>query len=135
MSESTETPVIEKGNIRKFQGKEYDITDPRFVGQSKNAIKRILRDEIWEESRQERTKIKRDKQKRKRDERKQLVEEGVLEPLEKKPRAKHMSVGNVGAILDCGFSSYMNPKVNKKGDNTRKSSYVKNNGDLRSWIL
>ncbi|KAL9554848.1 hypothetical protein PS6_003175 [Mucor atramentarius] len=99
-----------KGNIRTYQGKQYDITDPKFQGLSKNAIKKMLRDEIWEETKSERTKGKREKFKRKRAERRQLERDGAVEPLPKRPKAKHMTVGKVGVILDCSFSSYMNDK-------------------------
>ncbi|GAN05492.1 tRNA m(1)G methyltransferase Trm10 [Mucor ambiguus] len=99
-----------KGNIRTYQGKQYDITDPKFQGLSKNAIKKILRDEIWEETKSERTKGKREKFKRKRAERRQLERDGAVEPLPKRPKAKHMTVGKVGVILDCSFTSYMNDK-------------------------
>lgn len=99
-----------KGNIRTYLGKEYDITEPRFAGLSKNAIKKILKDEIWEETRGDRTKEKREKQKKRRADRQQLVKEGVLEPLAKKPRSKYMTVGKVGTILDCSFSDLMNEK-------------------------
>lgn len=99
-----------KGNIRMYCGKEYDITDPRFQGLSKNAIKKILKDEIYEETKSTRNKEKRDRFKRRRIERRKLEDEGVLERLPKRPKAKHMTVGNVGVILDCSFSSYMNEK-------------------------
>ncbi|KAI8970850.1 guanine-1-methyltransferase-domain-containing protein [Pilobolus umbonatus] len=99
-----------KGNIRFYQGKQYDLTDPRFVGKSKSAIKKILKEEIWEEQRPGRTKAKREFNKRKRDERRKLVGEGILEPLSKKRRAKDMKVGNIGIIFDCAFSSLMNFK-------------------------
>ncbi|KAI8641708.1 guanine-1-methyltransferase-domain-containing protein [Parasitella parasitica] len=103
-------PTEPKGNIRTYQGKQYDITDPKFQGLSKNAIKKILRDEIWEETKPERTRGKREKFKRKRKERLRLERDGAVEPLPKKPKAKHMTVGKVGVILDCSFSSYMNDK-------------------------
>jgi tRNA (guanine9-N1)-methyltransferase len=107
---STDTPTELKGNIRVYLGKEYDITDPRFQGLSKNAIKKILKEELWQESKAERTSSQREKHKRKRAERRQLEKEGVLEPLPKRPKAKHMTVGNIGVVLDCSFSSYMNEK-------------------------
>lgn len=110
----TPAPIAEatelNGNIRTYQGKQYDITDPKFQGLSKNAIKKLLRDEIWEETKSERTKGKREKFKRKRAERRQLERDGAVEPLPKRPKAKHMTVGKVGVILDCSFSNYMNDK-------------------------
>ncbi|CAO3634365.1 unnamed protein product [Mucor fragilis] len=115
-AEHKDAPVVtaeapeSKGNIRTYNGKEYDITDPKFQGLSKNAIKKILRDEIYEETKSERTKGKREKFKRKRAERRQLERDGAVEPLPKRPKAKHMTVGKVGVILDCSFSSYMNDK-------------------------
>lgn len=105
-----EQPTRPKGNIRTYLGKEYDITDPRFAGLSKNAIKKLLKDELWEETRGDRTKEKREKQKKRRADRQQLVKDGVLEPLAKKPRSKYMTVGKVGTILDCSFSDLMNEK-------------------------
>ncbi|KAG1146357.1 hypothetical protein G6F37_001534 [Rhizopus arrhizus] len=97
----------EKGNIRVYCGREYDITDPKFAGLSKNAIKKLLKDEMWEETRGDRTREKREKFKQRRKERKRLVEEGILEPLPKRSKSKHMTIGNVGVILDCAFSSLM----------------------------
>ncbi|GAA5798770.1 hypothetical protein HPULCUR_004176 [Helicostylum pulchrum] len=105
------TPEKEpKGNIRIFLGKEYDVTDPKFAGLSKNAIKKILREELWQESKADRTKEKRAKHKRKRNERRQLVEDGVLDPLPKRPKSKYMTVGKVNVVLDCAFSDLMNEK-------------------------
>ncbi|CEP19031.1 hypothetical protein [Parasitella parasitica] len=109
-ADSSSLPEEPKGNIRMYHGKQYDITDPKFQGLSKNAIKKILKDEIWEETKPERNKGKREKFKRKRKERRQLERDGAVEPLPKKPKAKHMTIGKVGVILDCSFSSYMNDK-------------------------
>lgn len=99
-----------KGNIRTYLGKEYDITDPKFAGLSKNAMKKILKEELWQESKGDRTKEKRAKHKRKRAERQQLVQDGLVEPLPKRPKSKYMTVGKVGTILDCSFSDLMNEK-------------------------
>jgi tRNA (guanine9-N1)-methyltransferase len=115
MSETPTTPPLTtteepKGNKRTYLGKEYDITEPRFQGLSKNQIKKILKEELWQESKADRTKEKRAKHKRKRAERQQLVKEGVLEPLPKRPKSKYMTVGNVGVVLDCSFSHLMNEK-------------------------
>lgn len=106
-SPSTNTSAETKGNIRTFLGKEYDITDPKFAGLSKNAIKKILREELYQETKADRTKEMRAKHKRKRAERQQLVKEGVLEPLPKRPKSKYMTAGKVGVILDCAFSDLM----------------------------
>lgn len=100
----------EKGTKRTFLGKEYDITEPRFLGLSKNQIKKILKEEIWQETKPERTLEKRLKHKRKRAERQQLVQQGLIEPLPKRPKSKYMTVGNVGVVLDCAFSNLMNEK-------------------------
>ncbi|KAI7903683.1 guanine-1-methyltransferase-domain-containing protein [Cokeromyces recurvatus] len=97
----------EKSNIRVFMGKQYDITDPRFKGLSKNAIKKILKDEIWEETKPMRNKEKREKYKRKRAERQKLESQGLLERLPKRPKAKNMIIGQIGIIIDCSYSSYM----------------------------
>ncbi|RCH78698.1 tRNA methyltransferase 10, partial [Rhizopus stolonifer] len=58
----------------------------------------------------ERNKDKRARFKRKRAERRQLEREGVVEPLPKKLKAKHMTIGNVGIVLDCSFSALMAEK-------------------------
>lgn len=110
MSEPTTAVTEPKGNIRVFLGKEYDMTDPQYAGLSKNAIKKILREQIWQETKPERTKEKRAKHKRKRAERQQLIKEGVLEPLPKRPKSKYMTVGKVNVVLDCAFSDLMNEK-------------------------
>ncbi|KAI8387021.1 guanine-1-methyltransferase-domain-containing protein [Blakeslea trispora] len=109
MAENT-TETLDNSNIRYYQGKKYDITEPRFQGLSKNAIKKLLKDEIYEEGRTERNKEKRERFKRKRAERRQLEKEGAVEPSAKKAKAKHMTVGNIGIVLDCSFSSLMMEK-------------------------
>ncbi|KAG1466629.1 hypothetical protein G6F56_004655 [Rhizopus delemar] len=107
MSSEQDKNIDSKGNIRVYCGKEYDITDPKFAGLSKNALKKLLKDEIWEETRSERVKGKREKFKKRKLERRKLVDEGVLEPLPKRSRNKELTIGNVGVILDCAFSSLM----------------------------
>ncbi|KAG0762960.1 hypothetical protein G6F57_013426 [Rhizopus arrhizus] len=104
---SLEEQKDNKGNIRTYQGREYDITDPKYAGLSKNALKKLLRDEIWEENRAQRTKDKREKLKQRKRERRQMEDAGLLEPLPKKPKSKNMTVGKVGVVFDCAFSSLM----------------------------
>lgn len=105
-SPSTEAKDPED-STRNFLGKQYDLNEPRFKGLSKNAIKKILREELWQETKASRTKTMREKHKRKRAERQKLVKEGVLEPLPKRPKSKYMTVGKVGVVLDCSFSDLM----------------------------
>ncbi|KAG1448395.1 hypothetical protein G6F56_008953 [Rhizopus delemar] len=96
-----------QGTIRNYNGKEYDISDPKYAGLSKNALKKLLRDEIWEEKKSTLTKDKREKHKQRKRERRQKEDAGLLEPLPKKPKSKNMKVGNVGVIFDCSFSELM----------------------------
>ncbi|KAI9247327.1 guanine-1-methyltransferase-domain-containing protein [Sporodiniella umbellata] len=101
---------LEKSNIRVYDGKEYDITDPKFIGKSKNAIKRLLKDEIYNETKAIRTREKKEREKKRKLERRQQVNQGLLPPLVKKPRNKAFETGPIGVILDCAFSHLMTPK-------------------------
>ncbi|KAI8369311.1 guanine-1-methyltransferase-domain-containing protein [Radiomyces spectabilis] len=99
-----------KKGLRTVNGVQYDFNDPRFAGMGTRAIKRLLKQEHWEATRDERTKIQREKQRRKKEERQKLVEEGVLEPRPKRQRHQEMSLSNVGVVIDCAFTSYMSEK-------------------------
>lgn len=97
-------------NIRKYKNLTYDITDPKYQGLSKNALKRILKEEYWNATRDERNKRQKEKHKQKHAERRKLIEEGVIPaPPPKRPRVVNPS--NVKVAIDCSFSSYMTEKV------------------------
>ncbi|KAI8356685.1 guanine-1-methyltransferase-domain-containing protein [Blakeslea trispora] len=97
--------------LRNFQGVVYDMSDPKFQGLSKSAIKRLLRSEQWEETKETRKAYQREKFRQKRKERRQLAREGVIEkPVSKKKLAHQSQLVNIGLILDCGFSELMTDK-------------------------
>lgn len=97
-------------NIRKYKNLTYDITDPKYQGLSKNALKRILKEEHWNATRDERNKRQKEKHKKKHAERRKLIEEGVI-PAPPPKRPKVVNPSNVQVAIDCSFSSYMNEKV------------------------
>lgn len=97
-------------NIRKYKNLTYDITDPKYQGLSKNALKRILKEEHWNATRDERNKRQKEKHKKKHAERRKLIEEGVI-PAPPPKRPKVVTPSNVQVAIDCSFSSYMNEKV------------------------
>ncbi|KAI9008809.1 guanine-1-methyltransferase-domain-containing protein [Phycomyces nitens] len=97
-------------NIRDYKGLKYDLNDPKFKGLGKNAIKRILKEEIWEASRPKRIQHQREKDKLKRAERRKMIEEGVLEPPAKRQRRPEITLANINVVLDCSFSDKMIPK-------------------------
>ncbi|KAG2189836.1 hypothetical protein INT46_002796 [Mucor plumbeus] len=100
-----------KPTIRNFQGIEYDISDPKFEGLSKRAIKRLLRDEQWDANKEERKSSLREKVRVKRLEKRKQMREGIIErPLTKKKLAYLSEVTNVGLVVDCGFSDLMTEK-------------------------
>ncbi|CDH58768.1 trna (guanine-n-)-methyltransferase [Lichtheimia corymbifera JMRC:FSU:9682] len=96
-------------NIRKYKNLTYDITDPKYQGLSKNALKRILKEEHWNATRDERNKRQKEKHKKKHAERRKLIEEGVI-PAPPPKRPKVVNPSNVQVAIDCSFSSYMNEK-------------------------
>lgn len=101
-----------KPTVRNFQGIEYDISDPKFEGLSKRAIKRLLRDEQWDANKEERKSSLREKVRVKRLEKRKQMREGIIErPLTKKKLAYLSEVTNVGLVVDCGFSDFMTEKV------------------------
>ncbi|CAO3621677.1 unnamed protein product [Cunninghamella blakesleeana] len=107
---TTTTGSSNKSTKRIYKGLEYDMNEEPFKSLGKNAIKRLLKEQLWEKNRQERTKQQREKHKLKRKERQKLVDEGVLEPLPKRVKSKDMILGNRKVIIDCAFSDLMNEK-------------------------
>ncbi|KAI7879892.1 hypothetical protein K492DRAFT_178380 [Lichtheimia hyalospora FSU 10163] len=99
-------------NIRKYRNLTYDITDPKYQGLSKNALKRILKEEHWNATRDERNKRQKEKHKQKHAERRKLIEDGVI-PAPPPKRPKVVTPSNVKVVIDCSFSSYMTEKENK----------------------
>ncbi|KAI7864921.1 guanine-1-methyltransferase-domain-containing protein [Spinellus fusiger] len=104
-TEATTTTTIDQ--LKDYKGLKYDPNDPKFAGLGKNAIKRILRDEIWDSKKQQRLEQQREKTKQRKAERRQLISDGVIEPPPKKQRRPEITLTNVGVVIDCSFSSYM----------------------------
>jgi len=75
---------------------------------SKNAIKRQLKRQRWEESREERRELKRAKLKQKKEE---LKSSGQPLPKKRKISIKDQEDSGVRVVLDCSFDSLMNDKV------------------------
>ncbi|KAI8147989.1 guanine-1-methyltransferase-domain-containing protein [Fennellomyces sp. T-0311] len=99
-------PAEANGNIRTYKGITYDITDPKYQGLSKNGLKRLLKEEHWNATREKRNKFQKDKKKQKSAERRKLIEEGVIPaPPPKRPRLVEPS--SVRVAIDCSFTSYM----------------------------
>lgn len=106
---------VSKPTIRNFQGLEYDITDPKFEGLSKKAIKKSLRDEQWNATKDMRLKNLREKAKLKRLEKRKQMREGLIDrPPTKKKLAFLSEITNVGVIVDNGFNDLMTEKVRKR---------------------
>lgn len=104
--------TTEKSTIRNFKGIEYNVNDPRFENLSKRAIKKLLRDELWEATKDERKVIQREKTRVKRLEKRKMVREGLVEATPTKKKLMHQSeLTNVGLIMDCSFNSLMTEKV------------------------
>ncbi|KAI8085060.1 guanine-1-methyltransferase-domain-containing protein [Halteromyces radiatus] len=102
--------VQDKSLPRTYNGITYTLDEPRFKGLSKNAIKRLLKDQLWELQREARTKKQRAKSKQKSQEKRQLIEQGVLPPPPKRTKTSDMVLGNRKIVFDCSFSSYMTRK-------------------------
>ncbi|KAI9263279.1 guanine-1-methyltransferase-domain-containing protein, partial [Phascolomyces articulosus] len=94
-------------NIRTYQGITYDITDPKYQGLSKNALKRLLKDEVWNATRDQRNKFQKEKKKRKSAERRKLIQEGVIPPPPPKRARTEIEPSPVRVVVDCSFTSYM----------------------------
>ena len=98
-------------NIRTYQGITYDITDPKYQGLSKNALKRLLKEEVWNATRDERNKHQKEKKKRKSAERRKLIQEGVIPPPPPKRQKTEIEPSSVRVVMDCSFTSYMHDTV------------------------
>ncbi|KAI8968664.1 guanine-1-methyltransferase-domain-containing protein [Pilobolus umbonatus] len=94
--------------LRQYHGITYDLTDPKFQGLSKRHLKKLLRDELWDQTKDERKLSMRQKEKEKRKDRKMKVREGVLEA---KPTRKKLAalseLTKISTVVDCGFTEYM----------------------------
>jgi tRNA (guanine9-N1)-methyltransferase len=109
---TTITQAEEKPTIRNFKGIEYDITNPKFQNLSKRAIKKLLRDEQWDATKDERRSMQREKIRVKRLEKRRMVRQGLLEATPTKKKLAFLSeLTNVGLIMDCGFNDLMTEKV------------------------
>lgn len=112
MADSNSKTESNNSNLRTYHGITYDITDPKFQGLSRNAIKRLLREEIWNATREKRNQYQKEKKKQKNAERRKLIQEGLIPaPPPKRPRREDVSPSSVQVIIDCSFSSYMTQKV------------------------
>ncbi|KAI7851705.1 guanine-1-methyltransferase-domain-containing protein [Circinella umbellata] len=100
-------------NIRKYQGITYDINDPKYQGLSKNGLKRLLKEEVWNATRNERNKYQKEKKKRKSAERRKLIQEGVIPPPPPKRQKTEIEPSSVRVVMDCSFTSYMHDTENK----------------------
>lgn len=113
--ENNEQTDARNPNIRTYHGITYDITDPKFQGLSRNAIKKLLKEELWNATREQRNKYQKEKHKRKRAERRQLIEQGVIPPPPpKRPRSEDIVPSPVRVVIDCSFSAYMSEKVSRR---------------------
>jgi tRNA (guanine9-N1)-methyltransferase len=109
----------EKPTIRNFKGIEYDTNDPKFENLSKRAIKKLIRDELWQDQKEERKQALREKTRVKRLEKRKMVREGLIEATPTKKKLMHLSEQtNVGLIMDCNFNELMTEKV-LLGNNSR----------------
>lgn len=102
----------EKPTIRNFKGIEYDVNDPKFKNMSKRAIKKLLRDQVWDATKDERRSMQREKTRVKRLEKRRMVREGLLEATPTKKKLAFLSeLTDVGFVVDCGFNDLMTEKV------------------------
>ncbi|KAG1357791.1 hypothetical protein G6F62_001295 [Rhizopus arrhizus] len=100
--------VSENNNIRTFRGVKYDILDPKFEGLSKQKIKRLLKDEQWNEHKDEKRALFRQKEKARKQERKRQIREGLLEASPtKKKLAATSELTNINLVIDCSFNHLM----------------------------
>lgn len=109
----TDSP--EKSSLRNFKGLEYDINDPKFKDLSKRGIKKLLKSEQWEATKDERRASQRERIRVKRLEKRKKVREGLIESTPTKKKLAFLSeLTNVGLIIDCGFNDLMTGKVKIK---------------------
>ncbi|KAF0378038.1 tRNA m1G methyltransferase Trm10 predicted [Gigaspora margarita] len=73
---------------------------------SKNALKKLLKQQKWEESRQERKAAQKEKDKKKKLEKKKAVELGLIPPPIKKPKPNQIT-SNLRVVIDLSFDSMM----------------------------
>ncbi|KAI9355486.1 guanine-1-methyltransferase-domain-containing protein [Pilaira anomala] len=105
------TESQEKPNLRNFKGLEYDINDPKFKDLSKRGIKKLLKSEQWEATKDERRASQRERIRVKRLEKRKKVREGLIESTPTKKKLAFLSeLTNVGLIIDCGFNDLMTGK-------------------------
>ncbi|KAG2235624.1 guanine-1-methyltransferase-domain-containing protein [Thamnidium elegans] len=117
----------EKATIRNFKGLEYDINDAKFKDLSKRGIKKLLRSEQWEATKDERRASQREKIRVKRLEKRKQVREGLIEATPTKKKLAFLSeLTNVGLIVDCGFNDLMTEKEMLSFVNQLGYSYGKN---------
>ncbi|KAI7886401.1 guanine-1-methyltransferase-domain-containing protein [Mucor mucedo] len=101
--------------ICNYNGLEYNPSDPRFENLSKRAIKKLLKHDLWEATKdekrlalREKTKLKRSE---KRSEKRQKIEQGLIEPTPTKKKLAFLSeLTNIGLIMDCAFNDLMEEK-------------------------
>ncbi|KAG0175615.1 tRNA (guanine(9)-N(1))-methyltransferase [Apophysomyces sp. BC1034] len=84
--------------IRSYNGYEYNLNDPKFKGLGTNAIKRLVKDEMWASKRDERSKAQKAKNKRKRQELRQKISDGLVPCPPKRVKSKNMVLGNVNEL-------------------------------------
>ncbi|ORZ12700.1 guanine-1-methyltransferase-domain-containing protein [Absidia repens] len=96
--------------LRNYKGIQYSYDEPRFKGLSKNAIKRLLKDQLWDQTRPQRLQVKREKHKKRISEKRKQYEQGNAPPLPKRVKTADMVFGNRKAIIDCSFSDLMTKK-------------------------
>ncbi|KAI8340802.1 guanine-1-methyltransferase-domain-containing protein [Chlamydoabsidia padenii] len=96
--------------LRDYKGIQYSLDEPRFKGLSKNAVKRLLRDQLWENTRQQRTLAKREKQKKRMSDKRKRYEEGTAPAPPKRTKTCDMTFGDRKVIIDCSFSDLMTKK-------------------------
>lgn len=95
-----------------YNGLAYNPLDPRFENLSKRAIKKLLKHELWEATKDEKRLALREKTKLKRSEKRQKVKQGLVEATPTKKKLAFLSEKtNVGLIMDCGFNDLMEEKV------------------------
>ncbi|KAG1056096.1 hypothetical protein G6F43_001994 [Rhizopus delemar] len=99
--------VSENNNIRTFRGVKYDILDPKFEGLSKQKIKRLLKDEQWNEQKDEKRALFRQKEKARKQELSFVKQLGISYGKNKTaPKSTKLSL----VSLDDGFKNVLNEK-------------------------
>lgn len=122
-----------------YNGLEYNPSDPKFENLSKRGIKKLLKHELWESTKDEKRLALREKTKLKRSEKRQKVKDGLVEPTPTKKKLAFLSeLTQVGLIMDCGFNNLMEEKVNTLTYTTRTNSPPYKSGiilvDQSNWV-